>query len=99
MARASQFTGSFHEVPAGFVEIRVSDDGPGMDAETLERAFEPFFTTKPLGEGTGLGLASVHGIVTQNGGQVRLESRPGEGTSVQVLWPLGAPATIQPNTP
>ncbi len=90
--------GSFHEVPAGFVEIRVSDDGPGMDAEVLERAFEPFFTTKAIGEGTGLGLSSVHGIVTQNGGQIRLESRPGEGTSVQVLWPLGEPQRPEPQT-
>lgn len=81
--------GTFHEVPAGFVEIRVSDDGPGMEAETLERVFEPFFTTKPTGEGTGLGLSSVHGIVSQNGGQVGVESRIGEGTSVHVLWPLG----------
>lgn len=90
--------GSFHEVPAGFVEIRVSDDGPGMDADVLERAFEPFFTTKAIGEGTGLGLSSVHGIVTQNGGQIRLESRPGEGTSVQVLWPLGVPQKPKPQT-
>ena len=80
--------GTFREVPAGFVEIRVSDDGPGMDAEVLERAFEPFFTTKPTGEATGLGLSSVHGIVSQNGGQVGIESRIGEGTSVQVLWPV-----------
>lgn len=90
--------GSFHEVPAGFVEIRVSDDGPGMDADVLERVFEPFFTTKAIGEGTGLGLSSVHGIVTQNGGQIRLESRPGEGTSVQVLWPLGVPQKPKPQT-
>lgn len=90
--------GSFHEVPAGFVEIRVSDDGPGMDADVLERVFEPFFTTKAIGEGTGLGLSSVHGIVTQNGGQIRLESRSGEGTSVQVLWPLGVPQKPKPQT-
>jgi signal transduction histidine kinase len=81
--------GTYREVPSGFVEIRVSDDGPGMDAEVLERVFEPFFTTKPTGEGTGLGLSTVHGIVSQNGGQVGIESRIGEGTSVQVLWPLG----------
>ena len=91
--------GSFHEVPAGFVEIRVSDDGPGMEADVLERAFEPFFTTKAIGEGTGLGLSSVHGIVTQNGGQIHLESRPGEGTSVQVLWPLGTPRKPESQTP
>jgi PAS domain S-box-containing protein len=66
------------------VRIDVIDTGAGMDDDVMSRAFEPFFTTKPLGEGTGLGLATVHGIVGQNGGMVTLESSPQAGTTVSV---------------
>jgi CheY-like chemotaxis protein len=69
------------------VLLTVTDGGHGMSAEVLAHAFEPFFTTKPRGHGTGLGLASVYGIVTQNGGQISLESVPGEGTTVTVRLP------------
>ncbi|WP_030443083.1 hybrid sensor histidine kinase/response regulator [Actinoplanes subtropicus] len=72
------------------VRLRVSDSGAGMSAEVLERAFEPFFTTKGSG-GTGLGLATVYGIVTQAGGEISLTSSVGVGTTVNVLLPT-APA-------
>ena len=71
----------------GVVTLQVSDTGRGMSAEVTERAFDPFFTTREPGQGTGLGLATVHGIVTGLGGRVELESQPGEGTTVRVHLP------------
>ena len=78
------------QVPDGFVELDVNDDGVGMDPETRTRAFEPFFTTRPTGRGTGLGLSTVYGVVSQNGGEVRVLSQPGRGTSVVVQWPVAS---------
>jgi PAS domain S-box-containing protein len=75
-------------VPPGTVEVTVEDDGAGMDEDTAGRVFEPFFTTKPRGRGTGLGLATVHGVVGHNGGRVRLLSEAGVGTAVVVEWPV-----------
>jgi two-component system cell cycle sensor histidine kinase/response regulator CckA len=69
------------------VRITVVDDGTGMLEEVRDRAFEPFFTTKDPGQGTGLGLATVHGIVTDSGGTVDIESAPGKGTSVTIFLP------------
>jgi PAS domain S-box-containing protein len=75
-------------LPVGrYVRVRVSDTGTGMPAEVIERAFEPFYTTKPKGSGTGLGLATVYGIATAAGGDVRLYSENGIGTTVTVLLP------------
>jgi signal transduction histidine kinase len=69
------------------VELRVADTGHGMDDATRRSAFEPFFTTKPRTQGTGLGLALVHGIVEASGGTIRLESAPGRGTEFTLTWP------------
>ncbi|MCE5278890.1 MAG: PAS domain-containing protein [Planctomycetaceae bacterium] len=77
------------DCPAGpYVRISVSDTGCGMEESSLSHLFEPFFTTKPTGEGTGLGLAMVHGFVRQSGGAIRVASRPGCGTTFNLFLPL-----------
>jgi signal transduction histidine kinase len=73
--------------PGPYVRLRVSDTGSGMSQKAIDRAFEPFFTTKPNGQGTGLGLATVYGIISQAGGHTQIHSKPGIGTTITVLLP------------
>ena len=70
-----------------YMRLRVTDTGTGMSQATIDRAFEPFFTTKPKGQGTGLGLATIYGIVTQAGGYAQINSEPGAGTTFAALFP------------
>jgi two-component system NtrC family sensor kinase len=73
--------------PGAYVRVAVTDNGSGMDPETVSKAFEPFFTTKEIGKGSGLGLSQVYGFAKQAGGDARITSTPGQGTTVEILLP------------
>jgi len=83
--------------PQGVVLV-FEDDGPGMPPEVLSRIFEPFFTTKAVGKGTGLGLSISHGIVARHGGQMQVESSPGEGARFTIRLPLEPPPALEGRT-
>ena len=85
--------------PGQYICVSVSDTGVGMSPEVVAKAFEPFFTTKPIGQGTGLGLSMVHGFVRQSGGQVRIHSDVGKGTSVSLYLPRIAGEIDDPSAP
>ena len=91
--------GIHNEEPPGMVVLSVRDTGSGMTPEVMEKAFEPFFTTKEKGKGTGLGLASVQGIVSENGGFIKVDSAPGEGTEFRIhLPPAGGKPVRAPDS-
>ena len=88
-------------IPGDYLELSVSDTGSGIDPAVVPHLFEPFFTTKPVGEGTGLGLATAYGIVTQNDGYIDVQSTPGQGSTFTIYLPrhYEGPATASLVTP
>jgi nitrogen-specific signal transduction histidine kinase/CheY-like chemotaxis protein len=92
---ADELKGNPDAVPGPYVHLAVRDTGIGLDEKRLDHIFEPFFSTKGLGEGTGLGLSVVYGIIQQHGGVISVESRPGQGSCFRIYLPLSADQSDQ----
>ncbi len=92
LTRGFQAAGQSDLVDGDYVAVAVEDNGTGIPPELLEKVFDPFFTTKPIGKGTGLGLSMTYGFAKQSGGSVRISSRLGEGTRIELLFPAGGQA-------
>jgi PAS domain S-box-containing protein len=90
---------SFEMRPGGYVCLSVTDTGTGMSDEVVQRAFDPFYTTKPLGQGTGLGLSMIYGFAKQTGGQVRISSEVGRGTTINLFLPQHSEQEKAADTP
>ncbi len=87
---------SAHNLDAGdYVCVRVTDQGTGITPEVMQRIFDPFFSTREVGQGSGLGLSVVHGVIKNHGGMVRVESSPGHGTNFEILLPLIEPEPLK----
>ena len=96
MPEGGELTLRTRAVPPG-VALVVQDTGVGMEESLREKIFLPFFTTKEVDQGTGLGLAVVHGIITAHGGRIEVESQPGQGSRFTVWLPVRGPGTEEDN--